>query len=120
MMARAAVHNANAGDPLGDKESQDLLLLKITRAGVNVHVPETGNQELAGSIKRLRASECFNSVAAAHGDNASAANYDRHVMFDWRALRIDDRDVSDRDRFVRPGPRLLRGETLSQTADQEK
>lgn len=60
---------------------------------MHVHVPQTGNQELACGVQDLRALRYQDSARFPQRSNASFRNYHGHVRLSWRAGGVNDCDM---------------------------
>ena len=112
-MLRRSIHYANTGDSVNDEETQIRGPVKIIVANVNVHVPKTWDQKLAGSTYYPRASRDLDRTILSHRRDAPASDDDGHVLFDSSICNIDDPNVSDCEcvRCIRR--RLLLGSKVS-------
>jgi hypothetical protein len=66
---------------------------------VNVHVPQTWNQELPDTVKNVGSDRRPMRVASPNAFNAITDHDDGHVRLRRRTCRVDNRDVLDRQRL---------------------
>jgi hypothetical protein len=105
------VHLADAGDPVGHEQRQ------VRRhRDVDVHVPQAGDEELAGAVHGPGALGDRNPVGLAQGADAAAGDDDGRVGPGRAAGRVDHGDVRD-DQGLRGG---LRPGANGTEADQER
>ena len=109
---QVAAHIAHAGYAVGDEQRQrDVFAARkpVAEDGVDVHVPEAGDEELAGAV-HMCPGQFYAHTPAGAGDrfDFSVANYDGAARL-WRSAgSVDDGDVVD-DQIGR-GRRLCRAD----------
>ena len=98
---KIAAHVAHAGDAVGDEERKDDVAAAgkpIAECGVDVHVPQAGDEEFAVAVDESRVAGELDHRADENGGDAIAFDDDGGVVFDGRGGGIDQRDVRDGDR----------------------
>ena len=97
---KIAAHVAHAGDAVGDEERKDDFAAAgepIAERGVNVHVPQAGDEEFAVAVDKARVAGELDHRADENGADVIAFDDDGGVVFDGGGGGIDERDVSDGD-----------------------
>ena len=93
-----AAHVAHSRNAVGDEERGHHFFVArdpVPEYFVDVHVPETGNQILAGAVDEPRAGRRVHGIALAELDDALIFHDDRHVGLRRRPRRVDYRDMRD-------------------------
>ena len=105
-----AAHVAHTCDSVGDKQRQNDFLASwnpIAKVGVNVHVPQAGDEKLAAPIHDLRISPRL-VRRRLDCDDVSIANDHHLIRFRGASSYINHSDVCDRQGFPLFGGRSSR------------
>ena len=85
---KVAAHVAHAGDAVGDEERKDDVAAAgepIAERGVDVHVPQAGDEEFAVAVDEARVAGHLDHRADEYGGDVIAFDDDGGVVFDaWR------------------------------------
>ncbi len=114
MVLREAPHNPNAGDAIGNEQRQIFASIQ----GMNMHVPQPGNQELSGGIHDYGVGRRLNLRALSQRNDALSLHDHRNILARRRTGHVNHRGMGQSQEILIRGGSLSPQETRQEDRDQ--